>query len=67
MPGFIPWLSLHFLAAAAGTWLAARPSMPSMKFQTLTRTRTATMAKSACQTGAPWRYRAAANTSADNR
>ncbi|MGS1079330.1 MraY family glycosyltransferase [Pseudoxanthomonas beigongshangi] len=24
MPGFIPWLSLHFLVAAAGTWLARR-------------------------------------------
>ena len=24
MPGFIPWLMLHFVAAAAGTWLARR-------------------------------------------
>ncbi len=24
MPGFIPWLSLHFLVAATGTWLARR-------------------------------------------
>nr|WP_295379714.1 lipopolysaccharide biosynthesis protein [Pseudoxanthomonas sp.] len=24
MPGFIPWLSLHFLVAAMGTWLARR-------------------------------------------
>ncbi len=24
MPGFVPWLSLHFLIAAAGTWLARR-------------------------------------------